>query len=383
MNSEDSNSLEEGNKKNRLEHFQREHLLLKTPLNLKVLSKNEFILSQKNEINIYKINKNKTTKINSFKIKGNIQDFLIINNNIILSTNEGYIQIFEKNNKNKYIELKKIKFKNNPIYHSLLDLKDNNLICGFTLDYLNIIDINNNEIISLYKFKQNKKMVELDSEYGIITEETFDPRSKPFIIKSPNIANYLICFKLINYCIVLNYKNMKVIKKINLENYFSFQLYKPEDKYQFFYIILLTKEMQNNLIIQKYSSNLKIIEKYETKFGFPIPEESAVPGEESECDDYDLIGDDECIFKCIIKDIKNFEFLYHAYWSPPCEYELFTLFNYKNGEKYKKTELGYSYFNCNEPRRDYEMIEIGKNKLLIAKGNGKDGIENIKIINIK
>ena len=385
MSSEDSDSLEERNKIPRLKHFQREHLLLEYPLNLKLLSKTEFIISQKNEIQIYKINKNKTNKINSIKIKENIKDFIIINNNIVLSTDKGYIIIFEKIDENKYKELKKIKFKDNQIYYNLLDLKYNNLICGFTLDSLNIIDIKNGEIVSFYKISQeSKKKGNKDSKISKITEETFDPRSRPFIIKNPKTNNYLICFKLINYFIVLNYKNMRIIKKVNLENYFSFQLYKPDNIYQYFYIILLNKEIDNNLIIQKYSSNLKIIESYKTKFSFPIPHFSMDDEEGSEYgeNDYDLIGDDECIFKCIIEDTKNFIFLYHAYWGPPNEYEIFTLYNYKKGKKVKKTELGYSFFNCDEPRRDYEIKDISKNKIIISKGNQNIGIEDIKINNI-
>ena len=349
------------------------------------ISKNEFIISQNNEISIFKFNKTKPTKINSFKIKGNIKDLLIINNNLIVSTDEGAIQIFEKNDKNKYLELKKIKFKNNPIYNSLLYLKDNNLICGFTLDYLNIIDIKTAEIISSFKFKQDKKLLQFkNDEHGIITGETFDQRSRPFIIKKPDISNYLICFKLVNYCLVLNYKNMKIIKKINFENSFSFQLFKPEDKYQFFYIIILNKEIENNLIIQKFSSNLKIIEKYVTKFIFPVPEEVKDPDESDE-ESYLIedVGDEECIFKCIVKDIKNFVFLYHAYWSPPSEFEIFTLFNYKNGKLYTKKELGYSYFNADDPKKDFEIKEIEKNRVALAKGDGNKGFENIQIVNMK
>ena len=373
----DQSDSEENNYKGRLSYFA--HFFQKTPLILVAKSNKEICLAQKNELRKYELKKNKLFKIETKEFKETIKDIIYLNNDLLISTKEGYIIILEENE-----EIKKIKFKNNPIFYSLLDLEDNNLICGFSLDCLNIIDIKKSSIISSYKFNSNGINNKIDEDkfgdpydYNGITVDTFDRRSKPFILKNQN--EKFICFKLINSCVIINYKNMKVIQKINFDRNTSFQLYQPRDKHQFFYVILLKKQREKNLEIQKYSNNAKLVEKYEANFEFPIPEESKDPGADDSYDS-DLIDlDEESIYKCIIKDIKNFSFLYHIYYSSPAEYELFISYDYKNGLMKKKAELKYSYFNCNEPHKDYEIKEFGKLQFL-AEGNEKDGIQNVKII---
>ena len=93
-----------------------------------------------------------------------------------------------------------------------------------------------------------------------IIQNSFDPKSKPFLIKNNKYKNYLICFRQLSCFNIIDYKTMKIIKKINFENNILFQLYKPENKYTFFYVILISPD-NSKLEIQKYSSNLSLVKK--------------------------------------------------------------------------------------------------------------------------
>ena len=46
-------------------------------------------------------------------------------------------------------------------------------------------------------------------------------------------------------------------------------------------------------------------------------------------------GNNQCIFKCIVKDEKNFSFIYHGIFGHCGDFDMYFLFNYKNGEKNK------------------------------------------------
>ena len=77
-----------------------------------------------------------------------------------------------------------------------MDLEDNNLTCGFSLEYLNVIDVKKSSIISSYKFNSDGNIKKIDEdEFGDpnddddyncngITVDTFDRKSKPFILKN-------------------------------------------------------------------------------------------------------------------------------------------------------------------------------------------------------
>jgi len=234
---------ENDNYKYKIDHL-KSHLTEEL-INIRLISQSEFLVFQKKEIQLYAIDKkDKINKKSIIRINSIIKDILIKNNELIASTLKGII-IFEKNKQNKYIEKKRIKPQNNEIYYSLLDLKDGNLIGAFSVSFLNIIDLKTSNIISHFKFnssnkgrimkynvqdidkeeeeeKENKdgdknekqdieKMDEdnedEDEDYDddiyknkrIIKEkltlESFDPRTKPFLIKQKNIKDYLICFK--------------------------------------------------------------------------------------------------------------------------------------------------------------------------------------------
>ena len=59
---------------------------------------------------------------------------------------------------------------------------------------------------------------------------------------------------------------MKIIKKIDFTKNFGFNIYKPENEDQFFYILLIESYNNTNLIVQKYNCELKLCEKFEEKY---------------------------------------------------------------------------------------------------------------------
>ena len=134
------------------------------PINIQILSKDEIIVSQSMIIQFHKINKNKTKLLYSIKTNELIVSLLIKDNQLLASTSKGHIFIYKKGQNSKFIEHKKLSFPNNPIYFSLLDLKQKNLVCGFTLDNLDIINLENSSIISKFVFnnKKNYKKKKID-----------------------------------------------------------------------------------------------------------------------------------------------------------------------------------------------------------------------------
>ena len=328
---------ENENDKYKIDHLKRH--LTNEVTNIRLISRNEILLFQKREIELYTINnQDKINKKYTIQINSIIKDILIRKNELIVSTNRGII-IFGKTKENKYIEIKRIKPQNNEIYYSLLDLEDNNLIAAFSLSFLNIIDIKTSNIISYFKFNENKKgikMVYNDDENKermvikkvkeILNVESFDPRARPFLIKQKGNKNYLICFKLVSYCVVLHYKKMKIIKKFDFTNNFGFHIFKPDNEYDFFYILLIDSYKNPNFIVQKYDSDLKLIEQFKnTSFNFPNWNPFVEEGMQDDASSGTLICEDECIYRTIVKDIKNFSFLYHKYVGAPVFIEYFIL----------------------------------------------------------
>lgn len=61
---------------------------------------------------------------------------------------------------------------------------------------------------------------------------------------------------------------MKIIKKIKVEKNLSFQIYKPEDTYNYFFVILINEE--GFIKVQKINNNLKIIESYKILLNFLV-----------------------------------------------------------------------------------------------------------------
>lgn len=376
-------------------------------INIQLLSKNEIIVSQLRTIQVRKIKKDNTNELYSIKTNELITYMLIKDNQLLVSTIKGKIIIYVKDKDNKFIESKKICFPNNPIYLNLLDLKEKNIICGFTLDYLNIIDLENSKIISKIEFKEEKKANkkkkkkkneeedeesnEDDSEE--MSKDSFDLHSKPFLIKCSGNNNYIICFKQRGYLTLIDSKTLKTIKKINFEKYFSFQIFKKDDNSEFFYIILFDEKDKDKKILQvhKYNNEISIVKKFKIFFKMPNifedeedeeeDEENEEYSDEIKLEDFDLSND--CIYRCIIKDEKNFSFIFKRNYGETSQITALFLYNFKNGKLNKKEEISMTDANCDEIDDYVEMKELDNNRLIIAKGNYEEELKEINIINIK
>ena len=371
-------------------------LILEDSLILQIISKNEVVISCLTEIQIHKMDKNKIKKIGQIKtneINGKkndkkyieseiIKSILIKDNKLLSSTINSNLLIYEKTKNNKYKLSKTISFKDQQILYRLLDLKDSNLICGFASDCLKIIDIETSSTISIFKFtpnyEHNKNRKNEREDFTKITKDTFDPRSKPFLIKNTKYKNYLICFKQLSFFNIIDYKTMKIIKKIEFENTL-FQLYKPENKYQFFYVILINKD-KSNLEIRKYSSNLSLVQKKEIPFEYSVPFYS-----EDKYETFNIDEMNQCILKCLVKDENNFSFIYHGEFGQTGQCDMYFLFKYKNGKKNKISIIAETCKDNDDGEGSYiiDFEEIDKNKLVVAVGDDLKGIKEVKSMNIK
>ena len=370
------------------------------PINIQILSKDEIIVSQFMIIQFHKINKNKTKLLYSIKTNELIVSLLIKDNQLLASTSKGHIFIYKKGQNNKFIEHKKLSFPNNPIYFSLLDLKQKNLVCGFTLDNLDIINLENSSIISKFVFnnKKNYKKKKIDKSDDELSnknndneenedneedeeyEMEFDRNTKPFLLKSSTNKNDLIIFKQLFYLTIVDSKSMKIVKKIDLKKkYFSFQIFKPNEEESFFYMIVFNKKNKFNLEVYKYNSDLTTIDLFKATIKPHFEEEEI----DSEYDvDYLDIGHD-CLYRCIIKDVKNFSFIFKMNAGETSQITVYFLFNFKNGKNNNKSrELSNVDINCEDEIDEMlEIRQISNNKLIFAKGDYNDDIKEIKIIN--
>ena len=368
------------------------------PINIEILSKDEIIISQFMTIQFHKINKNKTNLLYSVNTNELIVSLLIKDNQLLVSTSRGHILIYKKGENKKFSEHKKISFPKNPIYFNLLDLKRNNLICGFTLDNFNIINLENDSIISNFVFnkKNNYKKKKLDKGDDELSnknngeneedleneedEEEFDRNAKPFLIKSSTNKNDLIIFKQLFYLTIVDSKSLKIVKKIDLKKtYFSFQIYKPKEEESFFYMIIFNKKNKDNIEVYKYNSDLTTIDLFKATIK-PHFEEEEIDSE-YDVDYLDIYHD--CLYRCIIKDVKNFSFVFKMNAGETSQITGYFLFNLKNGKNNKKSrELSIVDINCEEEIEEMlEIKQITEKKLIFAKGDYNDEIKEIKIIN--
>ena len=346
------------------------------PLYVQYLTKNEILISQNREINIYKINKKfNCTKLDVIKTEYTLRNIITKEDNIIALLNNGDIIIFKKNPRNKYIKFKTIKFYKIK-YLLLLNLKEQNLICGFTSDTLYIIDIykstNNSKFIFLKKEIKDKKDVDKENDEIENNEDALNVESQPFLIKVPQKNNFFICFKQVaNFCI-FDYNKMKIIKKIKVEKNLSFQIYKPEDTYNYFFLILINEE--GFIKVQKINNNLKIVES--SKISFKFPYFTSDSSEESEYDE--LPNESITLHKCSIKDINNFYFIYYAYRGAPFESDSYFFLVYKNGKQIKKQKLGKSETDQYDSEISFQFIDINKKNILMVKSTKMDDIYEVK-----
>ena len=365
------------------------------PINIEILSKDEFIVSQFMTIQFHKINKNKPKKLYSIKTNELIVSLLIKDNQLIASTSKGHILIYKKDKNGKFIENKKLSFPNNPIYFNLLALEQKNLVCGFTLDNLDIINLENSSIVSKLVFnnKKNYKKKKLDKGDDESSnkkneeneedemEEEFDRNTKPFLLKSSKSQNDLIVFKQLFYLTIVDSKSLKIVKKIDLKKKnFSFQIFKPNEEKSFFYMIAFHKKNKDNLEVCKYNSDLTTINLFKATIKPHFEEEEI----DSEYDIDYLDVEHDCLYRCIIKDVKNFSFIFKMRTGETSQITGYFLFTFKNGKNNNKSrELSNISDNCEDEIEEMlEIKQIPDNKLIFAKGNYSDDIKEIKIINI-
>lgn len=371
------------------------------PINIEILSKDEFIVSQFMTIQFHKINKNKPIKLYSIKTNELIVSLLIKDDQLIASTSKGHIFIYKKEKNGKFIENKKLSFSNNPIYFNLLDLEQKNLVCGFTLDNLDIINLENSSIVSKLVFnnkknykkkkldksddessnKKNEENEEKEEDEENEMEEEFDRNTKPFLLKSSTNKNDLIIFKQSFYLTMVDSKSLKIVKKIDLKkNNFSFQIFKPNEEKSFFYMIEFHKKNKDNLEVYKYNSDLTTINLFKTTIKPHFEEEEI----DSEYDIDYLDIEHDCLYRCIIKDVKNFSFIFKMRTGETSQITGYFLYKVKNGKNNNKSrELSNISDNCEDEIEEMlEINQISDNKLIFAKGNYSDDIKEIKIINI-
>ena len=143
---------------------------------------------------------------------------------------------------------------------------------------------------------------------------------------------------------------MKIIKTIDLSKNAPFQLFKEENENFFYLISIVFSERKNNesssgdLITHiesiKFDLNLNILEKSKTIINMPGFYDKK-NGEEEEVDkeNYNYLNDFDhyCIYRCIVKNIKNYSFILHGYIGPPFETEWFWFVKCENG-KIKKIQ---------------------------------------------
>ena len=80
--------------------------------------------------------------------------------------------------------------------------------------------------------------------------------------------------------------------------------------------------------------------------------------------------------------MNNFYFIYQSYRGPPFEKEVYYLFEYKNGKRIKKKELGEMEVDSGDLSINFNFISINEKKLVLVKSNEEKGIEKVTIINI-
>ena len=134
----------------------------------------------------------------------------------------------------------------------------------------------------------------------------------------------------------------------------------------------------------KYNTILQIKDTFVTPFKFPSSIIFLLEKEDEEDEDDDLsnhlYSEVDFINKRLVKDVKNFSFIYHfRFWAKE-ESDFFILYHCKNGEM-KQKKLGISFLYCDEPLLQYNMIEFVNSNCIIVKGNLDKGIEEIKLEN--
>ena len=337
------------------------------PLNMDINSKNEIIFTHLNTIQFY--TNSLYNKINEIKIEINdiIRDFIIIDDYLLVATDSGKLFKYKRDEDYKYSEINvkifDIKFR------FILKLKEKNLICGFTKSKIYIINIED--------FSINSKMLLGNSFY-------IDLKTKPFIISN---KNHTICFREQSQISIFNYKKMQIVKTIELKSNAPFQIFK-EEKAKFFYLIsIVFSNLDENEYCKtyieaiKFDINLQILEKFKTKIKMPKFIDDNM-GYEEESEEYSNGSipyyNHYCIYRCIVKNVKNYTFILHGYRGPPFEAEWFWTVECKNGKIQEiEDHIVYNYLSGSLKNIDLVFNKY-KNKNILAYADVEDNIIIIK-----
>ena len=136
---------------------------------------------------------------------------------------------------------------------------------------------------------------------------------------------------------------MKIIKTIDLSKNAPFQLFKEENENFLYLISIVFSERENSNLLMthiesiKFDLNLNILEKSKTKINMPICNEKEFEEEDEENEEkekYNYLSETDhyCIYRCIVKNVKNYSFILHGYRGPPFEAEWFWYVKCENGK---------------------------------------------------
>jgi hypothetical protein len=209
-----------------------------------------------------------------------------------------------------------------------------------------------------------------------------DLKTKPFIISN---KNHTICFREQSQISIFNYKKMQIVKTIELKSNAPFQIFK-EEKEKFFYLISIVfsnlnkfGECKTYIEAIKFDINLQILEKFKTKIKMP---KYIDDGFEEELEEYNnesiAYYDHYCIYRCIVKDVKNYSFILHGYRGPPFEAEWFWTVECKNGKIQEiEDNIVYNYLSGSLKNIDLVFHKY-QNKNIIAYADVEDNSIIIK-----
>ena len=188
----------------------------KVSLNIVINSKGEIIATHKNKIQLY--SSEFYNLQNTITIEDKIRDSLLIDDDLILATNKGKLIIYKRCVDFEYSIYKEKEIDKNINFRHIIKLEGKKLICAFSLTNIYIINIKS--------FSINSKLSLPETLY-------IDPRTKPFILSG---KNHTICFRQQTSLSIFNYKQMKIIKTVNLNKNAPFQLF-MDQKEKFLYLI--------------------------------------------------------------------------------------------------------------------------------------------------
>ena len=332
----------------------------KVPLNIIINQKDEIIVAHRNKIKFYSSELYKFE--NQIIEKDKIRDILLIDDDLIVADKKGKLIRYKRVDDFKYTKYKEKTINPDIEFRHIINLDEKYLICAFSLTNIYIININSFSINCNFSLSETHYM---------------DPRTKPFILSH---KDHTICFRQQTSLSILDYKKMKIIKTIDLSKNAPFQLFKEENENFLYLISIVFSERKNSkscletLITHiesiKFDLNLNILEKSKTKINMPICyekefEEEDEENEEKEKYNYLSETDHYCIYRCIVKNVKNYSFILHGYRGPPFEAEWFWYVKCEKGKIKDIQEKAYHYLSSDSSYIDCVFMK-NKGKIISA-----------------